>query len=57
MKLVCPVSSECIDTWSPPGEKLISVCGCNSSQVLVASGSILFYIEISKEGKTVVDIS
>ena len=90
--LVCPVSCQRVDTWSPPGGKLISgiiqevqslqaqminhilyykglyniihcvvilmlyltVCGCNSSQILVASGNILFYIEISREGKTLI---
>ena len=32
----------------------LTVCGCNSSQILVASGNILFYIEISREGKTLI---
>ena len=52
VRLVSPATSECLHTWSPPADKLISVCGCNASQVLVATGSILFYIEISKEGQS-----
>lgn len=32
--------------WSPPGSRQISVCGTNGSQILVASGSILFYLDI-----------
>ena len=48
VRLVSPATSECLHTWSPPADKLISVCGCNASQILVASGSILFYLEISK---------
>ena len=46
VRLVCPSSKELVDSWTPPGGKLISVCGCNSSQLLAASGSILFYLEI-----------
>ena len=46
VRLVCPQSQEMVDSWTPPGGKLISVCGCNASQLLAASGSILFYIEI-----------
>ena len=47
VRLVSPESGQCVDTWAPPGAKLISVCGCNSGQVLVASGSVLFYLEIA----------
>ena len=39
VRLVSPESGLCVDKWFPPGAKLISVCGCNSGQVLVASGS------------------
>ena len=54
VKIVSPENGECLDTWSPPGGKLISVCGCNTSQVLCASGSVLFYLEINKcSGKLV----
>ena len=47
VRLVSPESGQCVATWAPPGAKLISVCGCNSGQVLVASGSVLFYLEIA----------
>ena len=46
VRLVCPSSKELVATWTPPGGKLISVCGCNSAQFLAARGSILFYLEI-----------
>ncbi len=38
--------------WKPPGgdKRVISVCGCNYSQIVVASGSILFYLDVA-EGK------
>ena len=39
VRLVSPESGQCVATWAPPGAKLISVCGCNSGQVLVAGGS------------------
>ena len=51
VRLVSPATRECLHTWSPPEGKLISVCGCNASQVLVASRSFLFYIEISTKGQ------
>ncbi len=38
--------------WKPPGDRVISVTGCNSSQIVCASGSIMFYLEV-KEGKLV----
>merc|ERR1719186_1967742 len=46
IRLVSPDSKQMIDEWRPPGGKVISVCGCNSSQVVVAAGPALFYIEI-----------
>lgn len=39
-----------LSEWSPPGSRVISVTGCNFSQVVCAAGPILFYLEI-KEGK------
>ena len=53
VRIVSGDSGQCVDTWSPPGNKLISVCGCTTSQVLVASGSVLFYLEINSSGKLV----
>ena len=53
VRLVCPQSKQLVDSWTPPGGKLISVCGCNGSQLLAASGSVLFYLELGA-GKLVV---
>ena len=46
VRLVSP-NGQCVDTWYTPSAMIISVCGCNSGQVLVASGSNLFYLEIT----------
>ncbi|PSN48913.1 hypothetical protein C0J52_03484 [Blattella germanica] len=35
--------------WKPPSEKTISVVACNSSQVLCATGSELYYLEICEK--------
>ena len=43
------ISSE----WKPPGDRLVSVCGCNGRQVVCASGPALFYLEVSDEGEMV----
>ena len=36
----------------PPGNRVISVTGCNFTQIVCAAGPILFYLEI-KDGKIV----
>ena len=36
--------------WKPPGGRMISVCGCNVTQIVCASGPVLFYLEV-KEGE------
>ena len=38
--------------WMPPGNRVISVTGCNFTQIVCAAGPILFYLEI-KDGKIV----
>ena len=39
--------------WSPPGQaRVISVTGCNHSQVVCAAGPILFHLEV-KDGQLV----
>ena len=39
--------------WSPPGQaRVISVTGCNHSQVVCAAGPILFHLEV-RDGKLV----
>ena len=32
--------------WKPPSNRVISVTGCNRSQVVCAAGPVLFYIEV-----------
>ncbi|XP_023326230.1 DNA damage-binding protein 1 [Eurytemora carolleeae] len=46
VRLVSSQSKDLVDLWNPPGGKQISVCGTNGSQVLVACGSVLFYLEV-----------
>ena len=41
-----------VDEWKPPGGRMISVCGCNASQVVCAAGPALFYLEV-KDGSVV----
>lgn len=38
-----------VDEWKPPGGRMISVCGCNLTQVVCAAGPALFYLEV-KDG-------
>ena len=47
VRLICQNSGQCVDTWYTPSAMIISVCGCNAGQVLVASGNHLFYLEIT----------
>jgi DNA damage-binding protein 1 len=46
VRLVSSQSKELVDEWIPPGGKQISVCGSNAGQILVACGSVLFYLEV-----------
>lgn len=46
VRLVSSESKEVVDEWKPPGGKHISVCGTNASQILVACGSVIFYLEV-----------
>jgi DNA damage-binding protein 1 len=50
VRLVSAESKQLVDEWKPPGGRVISVTGCNDSQVVCAAGPIIFYIEV-KEGK------
>ena len=38
-----------VDEWKPPGGRMISVCGCNLTQVVCAAGPAIFYLEV-KDG-------
>lgn len=66
---VTPISARLVDTqsrslvaeWKPPNEKNISVVACNTCQVVVSTGSVLYYIEIHPnelimKGKTTLDV-
>merc|ERR1712223_2176871 len=52
VRLVNAESKQFVDEWTPPGGRVISVTGCNFSQIVCAAGPILFYLEI-KDGKIV----
>jgi DNA damage-binding protein 1 len=51
---VTPISARLVSTqnktllaeWKPPSDKNIGVVACNTSQIIVSTGSILYYIEI-----------
>ncbi|XP_065339552.1 DNA damage-binding protein 1 [Cloeon dipterum] len=45
-RLVSTDSKQLIHEWKPPTEKNISVVACNKLQVLCATGSDLYYLEI-----------
>ena len=46
VRLVSAESKQLVDEWKPPGGRVISVTGCNDSQVVCAAGPIIFYIEV-----------
>ena len=53
VRLINCETKQLVDEWSPPGQaRVISVTGCNQSQVVCASGPILFHLEV-KDGKLV----
>merc|ERR550532_3731904 len=52
VRLVDAESKQLVDEWMPPGNRVISVTGCNFTQIVCAAGPILFYLEI-KDGKIV----
>lgn len=52
VRLVDEVTKQLVDEWQPPGGRVISVTGCNSSQIVCAAGPVIFYVKV-KEGKLV----
>jgi len=52
VRLVSINTKQMVDEWKPPGGRMISVCGCNASQVVCAAGPALFYLEV-KDGSVV----
>ena len=47
VRLASAVTGKLVDEWTPPGNRLISVVGCNKGQIVCAAGPILFYLEVS----------
>ncbi|KAJ8941355.1 hypothetical protein NQ314_010418 [Rhamnusium bicolor] len=45
-RLVSSQNKTLLAEWKPPTEKNISVVACNNSQVIVSTGSALYYLEI-----------
>ncbi|XP_069681913.1 DNA damage-binding protein 1 isoform X2 [Periplaneta americana] len=48
-RLISVDTKQLIHEWKPPSEKTISVVACNVTQVLCATGSDLFYLEICEK--------
>ena len=49
VRLVSAESMQMVDEWKAPGDRVISVCGCNGAQIVCATGPILFYIEVRED--------
>jgi len=49
VRLVSINTKQMVDEWKPPGGRMISVCGCNLTQVVCAAGPAIFYLEV-KDG-------
>lgn len=45
-RLVSTQTKNLLAEWKPPTEKNISVVACNTEQIVVSTGSDLYYIEI-----------
>ncbi|XP_044745823.1 DNA damage-binding protein 1 [Coccinella septempunctata] len=45
-RLVCALTKRLLAEWKPPIEKNISVVACNTSQLVVSTGSAIYYLEI-----------
>lgn len=45
-RLVSAQNKTLLAEWKPPSEKSIAVVACNTTQIVVSTGSILYYIEI-----------
>lgn len=51
-RLLSVASKQLVSEWKQPTEKSISVVACNTTQVICATGSDLYYLEI-REGDLV----
>ncbi|XP_018327485.1 DNA damage-binding protein 1 [Agrilus planipennis] len=61
VRLVSAQLKTLLAEWKPPTEKSISVVACNTEQIVVSTGSELFYIEIHPnelilKGRTTLDV-
>lgn len=45
-RLVCTNNRTLISEWKPPNDKRISVVTCNTTQLVCASASEVYYLEI-----------
>lgn len=45
-RLVCALTKRLLSEWKPPNDKNISVVACNTSQLVVSTGSAIYYLEI-----------
>lgn len=60
-RLVSAQNKTLLAEWKPPTEKNISVVACNNSQVILSTGSALYYLEIHPnelilKGNTTLDV-
>lgn len=60
-RLVSAQNKTLLAEWKPPTEKCISVVACNTTQIVVSTGSALYYIEIHPnelilKGSTTLDV-
>ncbi|KAG5890187.1 hypothetical protein JTB14_010651 [Gonioctena quinquepunctata] len=61
VRLVSAENKTMLAEWKPPTEKNISVVACNNSQVILSTGSALYYLEIHSnelilKGNTTLDV-
>ncbi|KAJ8968134.1 hypothetical protein NQ317_007859, partial [Molorchus minor] len=61
VRLVSAQNKTLLAEWKPPTEKNISVVACNVSQIILSTGSALYYLEIHPnelilKGNTILDV-
>ncbi|XP_071054441.1 DNA damage-binding protein 1 [Onthophagus taurus] len=61
VRLVSAQTKNLLSEWKPPNDKNISVVACNAEQIVMSTGSKLFYIEIQEnelilKGETTLDV-
>lgn len=48
VRLVSAQNKNLLAEWKPPSDKNIGVVACNTTQIVVSTGSIIYYLEIHK---------